>query len=95
MGLAKLMFKLKNQLLPENFNSFFISAFAIHKYNTRINQSDDKFFPRERITFGQQKLEYKSVKSGIIYQIALYTFRHSLDLKKKLKKLYWNSINDL
>ena len=36
---AKFMFKLINQLLPENFNSFFISVSAIHKYNTRINQS--------------------------------------------------------
>ena len=58
MELAKLMFKLKNQLLPENFNSFFVSFSAIYKYNTRINQSDSKFLPRERAIFGQQKLEY-------------------------------------
>ena len=62
MELAKFMFKLKNQLLPENFNSFFVSVSAIHKYNTRINQSDNKFLPRERTLFGQQKLEYKGVK---------------------------------
>ena len=48
MELAKFMFKLKNQLLPENFNSFFVSISAIHKYSTRINQSDNKFLPRER-----------------------------------------------
>ena len=56
------MFKLKNQLLPENFNSFFVSVSAIHKYNIRINQSENKFLPRERTIFGQQKLEYKGVK---------------------------------
>ena len=56
------MFKFKNQLLPEIFNSFFfVSASAIHKYITRINQSDNKFLPREKTTFGQQKLEYTSV----------------------------------
>ena len=32
MELAKFMFKLKNQLLPENFTSFFVSVSAIHKY---------------------------------------------------------------
>ena len=29
MELAKFIFKLKNQLLPENFNSFFVSVSAI------------------------------------------------------------------
>ena len=62
MELAKFMFKLKNQLLPENFNSFFVSVSAIHKYNIRKNQNDNKFLPRERTIFGQQKLEYKGVK---------------------------------
>ena len=69
MELAKFIFKLKNQLLPENFNSFFVSVSAVHKYNTRINQSDNNFLPRERTIFGQQKLEYKGEKSGIIYEI--------------------------
>ena len=62
MELAKFMFKLKNQLLPENLNYFFVSVSAIHKYNTRINQNDNKFLPREGTIFGQQKLEYKDVK---------------------------------
>ena len=50
MELAKFIFKLKNQLLPENFNSFFVSVSAIHKYNTRINQIDKRFLSRERTT---------------------------------------------
>ena len=53
MTLAKFMLKRKKQLLPQNFNSFFVSISVIHKYNTRINQSDNKFLPRERATFGQ------------------------------------------
>ena len=84
MELAKFMFKLKNQLLPENFNSFFVSVSAIHKYNIRINQSDSKFLPRERTLFGQQKLEYKGVKiwnnlpNCIKYIPTLSKFSHSL-----------------
>ena len=62
MELAKFMFTFKNQLLPENFNFFFVSVSAIHKFNTRINQSDNKFLPRERTIFDQQKPKYKSVK---------------------------------
>ena len=83
MELAKFMFKLKNQLLPENLNSFFVSVSAIHKYNTRINQSD-KFLPRERTIFGQQKLEYKGVKiwnnlpNCIKYIPTLSKFSHNL-----------------
>ena len=84
MELAKSMFKLENQLLPENFNSFFVSVFAIHKYNTRINQSENKFLPRERIIFGPQKLEYKGVKiwnnlpNCIKYIPMLSKFSHNL-----------------
>ena len=84
MELAKFMFKLKNQLLPENFNPLFVSVSAIHKYNTRINQSDNKFLPRERTLFGQQKLEYKGVKiwnnlpNCIKYIPTLSKFSHSL-----------------
>ena len=37
MELAKFMFNFKNQLLPENFNSFFVSVSAIHKYNWYFN----------------------------------------------------------
>ena len=48
MELAKLMFKLKKQLFPENFNFFFVSVSAIHKYNTRINQSD-KFYREKEL----------------------------------------------
>ena len=84
MELAKFMFKLKNQLLPENFNPLFVSVSAIHKYNTRINQSDNKFLPRERTLLGQQKLEYKGVKiwnnlpNCIKYIPTLSKFSHSL-----------------
>ena len=84
MELAKFMFKLKNQLLPENFNPLFVSVSAIHKYNIRINQSDNKFLPRERTLFGQQKLEYKGVKiwnnlpNCIKYIPTLSKFSHSL-----------------
>ena len=89
MELAKFMFKLKNQLPPENFNSFFVSVSAIHNYNTRINQSDNKSLPRERTLFGQQKLEYKGVKiwnnlpNCIKYISTLSRFSHNL------KRLYW------
>ena len=62
MELAKFIFKLKNQLLPENCNSLFVCVSAIHKYNTRINQSDNKVFTKQRTTLGQQKLEDKDVK---------------------------------
>ena len=62
MELAKFLFRLKNQLLPENFNSFFVSVSAIYKHNTRINQSDNNFLLRERTIFGQKKFEYKGVK---------------------------------
>ena len=84
MELAKFMFKLKNQLLPKNFNSVFVSVSAIHKYNTRINQSDNKFLPRERTIFGQQKFECKGVKiwnnspNCIKYIPTLSKFSHNL-----------------
>ena len=84
MKLAKFMFKLENQLSPENFNSFSVSVSAIHKYNTRINQSDNKFLPKERTIFGQQKLEYKGVKiwnnlpNCIKYIPTLSEFSHNL-----------------
>ena len=45
MELAKFMFKL-------NFNSFFESVSAIHKYNTTIDQSNNKFLLKERTIFG-------------------------------------------
>ena len=61
MELAKFMFKLKNQLLPKKFNFFFVFLLFTN-IKTRINQSDNKFLPRERTIFGQQKLEYKGVK---------------------------------
>ena len=84
MELAKFMFKLKNQLLPENFNSFFVSLSAIHKYNTRIDQIDNTFLPREKTMFGQQKLEYEEVKiwnnllNCIKYIPTLSKFSHNL-----------------
>ena len=84
-GTGKFMFKLKNQLLPENFNSFFVNVSAIHKYNTRINQSDNLLLPRERTLFGQQKLKYKGVKiwnnlpNFIKHIPTLSKFSHSLN----------------
>ena len=36
--LAKVIFELKSQLLPKNFNSCFVSVSAIHNYNTGINK---------------------------------------------------------
>ena len=90
--LAKFMFKLKNRLLLENFNSFFVCVSAIHKYNIRINQSDNKFLPRERTIFGQQKLEYKGVKiwnnlpNCTKYIPTLSKFSHSL--KETLSESY-------
>ena len=100
--LAKFMFKPKNQLLPENINSFFVSVSAIHKYNTWINQSDNKFLPSERTIFGQQKLEYKGVKiwndlpNCIKYIPTLSKFSHNLkETIKSILELYWNFTNDL
>ena len=85
MELAKFMFKLKNQLLPGNLNSFFVSVSAIHIYNTRINQSDNKFLPRTRTVFGLQKLGYKDVKmwnnlpNCIKYKQTRFKFSHNLN----------------
>ena len=62
LELAKFMFQLKKPIVTRKFQFFFVSVSANHKYNTRINQSNNKFFPREKIIFGQQKLECKGVK---------------------------------
>ena len=56
------MFKLKNQLLPENFNCFFVSVSAVHRYTTRTNQSDNKFLPRKKNYVWSVKSEYKNAK---------------------------------
>ena len=92
MEVAKFLFKLKNQLLPENFNSFFVSVSATHIYNTRINQSDNKFLPKTSNIFGQQKLKYKGVKiwnnlpNGINYIQTLFKFSHNV--KKTILESY-------
>ena len=81
---AKFIFRLINRLLPENFNPFFVSVSIIRKYDTRINQSDNKFLPRERTIFGQQKLEYNGVKiwnnlpNCVKYIQTLSEFSHKL-----------------
>ena len=62
MELAKFMFKLNNQSLPENFHYFSVSVSAIYKYDTKINQKDKKFISRERTTFVSKNLNDKYVK---------------------------------
>ena len=63
MELAKFMFKIKNQLLQENFNSFFVSVSVIHKYNTRINQCENKYSSRKRTFFWSGKTSIYKCKN--------------------------------
>ena len=60
MKLLTLYLNLK-PIVTRKFQFIFVSVSAIHKFNSRINKSD-KFLPKERTTFGQQKLESKGVK---------------------------------
>ena len=56
------MYKIQNDLAPEEFKNFFQPIGDVHGYNTRSVVNDDLHIPRLNIKQGQGAISYSGVK---------------------------------
>jgi len=56
------MFKFKNDLLPINFKTFFVSITDVHKYETRSASKNNFYIPKIKTNYGKFNIEFKGTQ---------------------------------
>ena len=62
LEVGKLMYKFKNDILPENFQNYFKYVSTIHNHNTRTTANLSMYPIRPNTKFSKNTLKYKGVE---------------------------------
>ena len=62
LELGKILFKYKNDMLPDRFKDHFASISSIHSHSTRSRSRNDFFIPRVRTSLAQNTVKVEGPK---------------------------------
>ena len=58
LSVAKFMYSVYNDGLPNDFDNYFAKIASVHKYQTRLPSLQKYYLPRKKTSLGQLSLKY-------------------------------------